>query len=136
MSLEDEIQERLVADTESILEDNLDRVEKLFQLHTDGTINIHADYRDVGPENRILVYLVAQRFAMEGGVAEEQSLETEYFYERMDRANRTIRDDLQNLRDSGLVAKEGQTGHHIIVENLPEILDRIEEDADSADDES
>jgi hypothetical protein len=80
MSLEDEIQDRLVADTESILQNNLDRVEELFQLHRDGTIDISEKYRNLDPENRMLIYLIAQRFAMEGNIAEEDIVDSEFFY--------------------------------------------------------
>lgn len=134
MSLEDEIQDRLVADAESILQDNLDRVEDLFQLHEDGTVSIDEEYRDVDPENQILIYLVAQRFAEEGGLADDDALETEYFYERIDRKERTIRSYLQNHRESGLVTKEGQSSHRIVVENLPQTLDRVESAAEPAGD--
>lgn len=129
MTLEDEIQERLVADTESILADNLDRVEELFQFHSDGTIDINAEYRKVAPKNRILIYLIAQRFAKEGNIAEEDSLATDFFYERFDRAERTIRNDIQGLRDEGLISKDGRNRHRIIVENIPDALDRIETDS-------
>jgi hypothetical protein len=126
MSLEDEIQNRLVADTESVLQNDLDRVENLFQLHDDGTVTINGKYRDANPENQMLIYLIAQRYAKEGRIADEDSLETEFFYERIDRGERTIREYLQNLRGNGLVTKEGKSSHRLIVENLPDALDRIE----------
>ena len=131
MTLEEEIQDRLVADTESILEDNLDQVEQLFQLHSDGTIDINEDYRDVSPENQALIYLIAQRFAKEGNIADEDTIETEFFYERFDRGDRTVREDLQSIRETGLISKEGRSTHRLIVENLPEALDRIEADQNS-----
>jgi len=134
MSLEDEIQDRLVADTESILQNNLDRVEELFQLHRDGTIDISEKYRNLDPENRMLIYLIAQRFAMEGNIAEEDTVDSEFFYERVDRGDRTIRDYLQNLREAGLATKEGRSDHGLIVENLPDALDRLEDAVDSAGD--
>jgi len=134
MSLEEEIQDRLVADTESILQNNLERVEKLFQLHKDGTIDISENYRDLGLENRMLIYLIAQRFAKEGNIADDDAVDSEFFYERVDRKERTIRNYLQNLREAGLVKKEGRSDHRLIVENLPEVLDRLEEVVDSAGD--
>lgn len=135
MSLEDKIQDRLVADTESILQSNLDQVEKLFQLHRDGTIDISETYRDLDPENRMLIYLIAQRFANEGSIADEDTIDSEYFYERIDRKERTIRDYLQNLREAGIAKKEGRSDHRLIVENLPDALDRLEEAVDSAGDD-
>lgn len=126
MSLEDDIHDRLVADTDSILQNNLDRVENFFQLHSDGTINIDGGYRDTPPEIQILIYLVGQRYADEGNIADEDTLKTEFFYKRIDRGERTIREYLQNLRGEGLISKEGQSDHKLVVENLPDTLDRIE----------
>lgn len=135
MSLEDEIQDRLVADTESILQNNLDRVEKLFQLHGDGTVDISEEYRDIGPENRMLIYLIAQRFAEEGNIADEDTVGSEFFYERVDRKERTIRDYLQNLREAGLATKEGRSHHRLVVENLPDALDQLEDAVDTTGDD-
>jgi len=126
VSLEDEIQDRLVADTESILQDNLDRVENLFQLHSDGTINIDEEYREVDPEHRVLIYLIAQRFAHEGGLQDEDTLETGFFYARIDRNESTIRNYLKSLREDGLVSKERQSDYRVVVENLPEAIDRVQ----------
>lgn len=135
MSLEDEIQDRLVADTDSILQNNLDRVENLFQLHGDGTIDINEEYRYVSLENQMLIYLIAQRFAKEGNIADEDTIDSEFFYERVDRNNRTIRDYLQNLREGGLATKKGRSSHRLIVENLPDALDRLRDAVDSAGDD-
>jgi DNA-binding transcriptional ArsR family regulator len=126
VSLEDEIQNRLIADTDSILENNLDRVENLFQFHRDGTIDLHDECRDLAPANQMLVYLIAHRYAEEGGLAEEDTVETEFFYERIDRKERTVREHLQSLRESGLATKEGRSTYRLIVENLPKALDRLE----------
>lgn len=134
MSLEEEIQDRLVADAESILQDNLNQVEDLFQLHSDGTININGRYRDVGPETQMLIYLVAQRFAKEGNLTDEDTLKTDFFYERINRKERTIRDYLQSLREDGMVTKVGRSSHRLIVENLPDTLDRIERAAEESGD--
>lgn len=135
MSLEDEIQDRLVADTESILQNNLDRVEKLFQLHGDGTVAVNDEYRDAGPKNRMLIYFIAQRFAMEGNIADEDTVESEFFYERIDREDSTIRHYLKDLRDAGLITKEGKSHHRLVVENLPDALNRLEGAVDSAGDD-
>lgn len=134
MSLEDKIQDRLVADAGSVLENNLDRVENLFKLHDDGTITLYDDYRDTEPLVRMLIYFVAQRFAMEGGIAEEDTLSNEFFYDRIDRTESTIRNYLQELRDGGFVKKVGKSDHRIIAENLPKTLERIEEGVGDTDD--
>lgn len=126
MTLEEEIQDRLVTKDETILESNLNRVEPLLRLHQDGTISIQSKYRDIEAELQILIYLIGQRFAYEGGLAEEDTLETEFFYEHFNRSDRTVRNDLQNLREEGIITKEGQSKHRLVVENLPDALNRIE----------
>ncbi|RYJ08281.1 hypothetical protein ELS19_17145 [Halogeometricum borinquense] len=130
MTLKDHIQSELVVDEESILEANLERVKPLFDLFNDGTINIAEEYRSLSPENRILIYLIGQRYAFEGELIEDDSIGTQFFYERIDRSDRSIRDYLQNLREDGLLAKPSQGTHQLVAENLPSALERIEDDAE------
>ena len=130
MTLEDDIRKRLVTDDESILSANISRVENLLRLHQDGTINIQGKYRNISAKERMLIYLIGKRFAYEGGLSEEDTLITDFFYEHFNRSERTVRNDLQNLREKKLIKKEGQSKHRIIVENLPDALTQIEEAAD------
>lgn len=126
MSIENKIQDRLVADTESILEDNLESVEKFFRLHEDGSINLSGDLRELKPEKQILAYLIAKRYAFEGGIANSSYLENSFFYDRFDKSKSTIRGYLKNLRDKSLT-RSTEKGQEIIVENLPQsikILDK------------
>lgn len=127
MGLKDKIQDQMVTDHETILESNFERVEKLFRLYEDGTINLEGKYRDLEVKLQILIYLIGQRFAYEGELAESDALGTSFFYDRIDKSDRTIRNYLQELRDEGYVNKEGQSNHRLITENLPDALDEIEE---------
>lgn len=129
MALEDRIQDTLVTDDETILESNLERVQPLFKLHQDGTINIENKFRKLGPRLEMLIYFIGQRFAYEGNLTEEDNLKTDFFYERFDKSNRTIRNYLQELREDGYITKEGQSEHSLVAENLPDALDWIEEKA-------
>lgn len=129
MSLEDKIQENLVTDTETVLESEIDAISEFLQLHQDGTIVIESGYRDISNENQVLVYLIGQRYAYEGGLAESDTLPSSYFYDRFEASDRTVRDWLQDLRESGLITKQGQSDHRIIAENLPNSISRIQEDA-------
>jgi DNA-binding transcriptional ArsR family regulator len=130
MSLENKIQDRLVTDDESILESNLEAVEQLFQLHGDGTININPLYRGISETAEILIYFIGQRYAFEGNLAEDDTLDSDFFYERIDKSDRTVRDYLQDLRESGFITKEGQGTHQLITENLPGALGRIKDEAE------
>lgn len=129
MTLKDKIHDRIVTDDETILESNFKRVENLFRLHEDGTINLEGEYRDLGPKLQILIYFIGQRFAYEGELAESDVLNSSFFYDRMDKSDRTIRNYIQDLREGGYLKKVGQGEHRLIAENLPNALTQIEEAA-------
>jgi DNA-binding transcriptional ArsR family regulator len=133
MALKDKIQDEMVTDDETILESNFERVKQLFRLHEDGTINIEGKYRSIDPELQILIYFIGQRFAYEGELSENESLASSFFYDRMDKSDRTIRNYLQELREDGFIKKESQSQHRLIAENLPDALDKIEEAAGGRD---
>lgn len=127
MNLKDKIQERMVTDDKTILESEFERVEKLFRLHEDGTINLEGDYRNLGPRYVVLIYFIGQRFAYEGELAEADTLPSSFFYERFDKSDRSIRNYLQELRERGYIKKESQGEHRLLAENLPNALNEIEE---------
>ena len=129
MSLEDKIQETLVTDTETVLESKIDEIGEFLQLHQHGTIVIEGEYRDADTEQRILIYLIGQRYAKEGGLADSDTLSSSYFYERFEASERTVRNRLQDLRESGLITKEGQSDHRLVAENLPDSIEHIQQGA-------
>lgn len=126
MSLEDDIKDRFVSDTDSILEDCMDDLDGVFQFHGDGTIDVLGDYRQLDPKNLILVYLIAQRYKFEANMVDDPSLEYDYFYDVLsDKDQSTIRHYFGDLRDDGLIQKTPE-GHQIVVERLRGAIDRIE----------
>lgn len=127
MGLQDEIQNRLVADAESILEESIDSVENFFQLHEDGSINLSADVRKLSSEDQILVYLIAERYAYEGGMSDSPSLGNSFFYDRLNLNKSTIRGYLKDLRDERFV-KGTDNGQEIVTENISRSIDRIKDD--------
>jgi len=129
MGLQDEIQNRLVADAESILEESIDSVENFFQLHEDGSINLSADVRKLSSEDQILVYLIAERYAYEGGMSDSPSLGNDFFYDRLNVNKSTIRGYLKNLRDERFVKGTGN-GQEIVKENIPRSIDRVKDDVE------
>jgi hypothetical protein len=128
MSLEDEINDRLVTDQETILKSEIDRVEKIIQIHQDGTIDIQGPYRKASDENKILAYLVGRYYAAEGGVVDTAAVDSSFFYDRLPVSERSVRRRLETLRDEGLAKKSGQSSHELIAENLPDALNRIEQE--------
>lgn len=127
MSLEDEIRNQFKADAESILEDNLHRAKGLFKYHEDGSIQLSDEVRDASGKIRALVYLIAKRFVYEADDAESTTLNNEYFYDKFDVADSSVRGYLMNLREAKLIRTEGGE-HEVVVENLPQAFDLIEDE--------
>lgn len=133
MNLKDKIQDQLVADTDSILEEHLDSVSRLFKLHKDGSIDLSPAARSLPGESQVLVYLIAKRYAFEGGLVDATDIETEFFYNRFSAKDTTIRGYQKSLRDEGLIRKTGRSTHELTVENLPRSIEKLEERLESSD---
>lgn len=126
MDLSDRIKDEMVVEDSTILESEFDRVTELLDLHEDGTINLSNKTRNLNAELQIMVYFIGQRFAYEGELVDEPLLNSSFFYSRIDKSDRTVRNYLQKLRESGYLSKENQSKHQLLVENLPDALDEIE----------
>lgn len=126
MALDEEIRDRFVTDTETILEAHLDDLEGMFQFHEDGTLELLGDYRELKPQNRILLYLIAKRYKYEGGLADTDAVEYSEIYARFpDKKDSTVRGYFMDLREDGFATKT-EVGHRFSVERLPEAIERIE----------
>lgn len=127
MSREEEIKDRFLADTDSILDDCMDDLDGVFQFHGDGTIDVLGDYRKLDAREQILIYLIAQRYKYEADMDDDPSLEYDYFYDVFgDKDESTIRHYFGDLRDEGLIRKTPE-GHQIVVERLRGAISRIED---------
>jgi len=127
MGLEDRIQEEMYVDTESLLEDEFERAKALFDIYEDNTIALADDVTDLGPTERILTRLVAQQYVAEADDDAVQSLSYDYFYERIDKGDSTVRNYFSSLVDDGLVVKAEEQGEHeLVVERLDDVIDRVE----------
>lgn len=132
MELSDRIKEEMYVDTESLLEDEFERAKELFDIYEDNTIALIDDVADLDPLERILSHLVAQQYIAEANEDEDPSLPYDYFYERIDRGDSTVRNYFGDLVDHGLVVKaEGQGEHELVVERLGDVLGRIESALDT-----
>jgi len=126
MSLKDKIQNQLVADTDSILEEHLNAVSQLFKLHKDGSVDLSQEVIQLPTKIQILAYLIAKRYAAEGGLADSGEIETPFFYSRFSTKQSTVRGYQKELRDQGLIRKTGKSTHELTVENLPLAVEQIE----------
>lgn len=125
MSLEEEIKDRFLTDSKTILQAHLDDLEGMFQFHEDGTIELPDPYRQLHPQDRILLYLIARRYQFEGGLAESDAMPYSEIYEVFPQKDKsTVRGYFMKLRESGF-ARNGDEGHEVVVERLPEAIDRI-----------
>lgn len=131
MGLEDRIEEEMVVDSESLLEEEFDRAAKVFKILDSGSIELRPGYRDLSPKERMLAYLVGQVYAVEGNRTNSPVLPYDFFYTRIDLDDSTIRRHANELEDDGLLTTgESQGEKKLVVENLPRVLDRIEAEAE------
>lgn len=126
MSFEERFREEFKSDAETILEENLDRARGLFKYHEDGSIQLSDKVHEASGETQVLVYLIARRMMHEANVAETPSITNEYFYNKLNVADSSVRNYIMRLRDDGLIiSSDGD--HQVVVENLPRAFDRIDE---------
>lgn len=125
MSLRDEIRNRFQSDVESILEDQLDNAQGMFEFLEDGTIELGNGYREASIEDQILLYIIARRYQHEGELIDTKSVEYPEIYTRFPKKDEsTIRGYFMNLRNDGF-ARKADGGHELVVERLPEALERL-----------
>jgi hypothetical protein len=125
MSFEERFREEFKSDAETILEENLDRASGLFKYHEDGSIQLADEVHEAGGEIQVLVYLIARRMMHEANVTDSPSLTNEYFYNKLNVANSSVRNYIMRLRDDGIIiSSDGE--HQVVVENLPRAFDKIE----------
>lgn len=125
MGLKDRIEEEMVVNTESILEKHFDRARELFELYEDGTIAIAPEYQDSNPKESILIYLIAQHYRFKADRADSTGLPYQYFYDRLDKNDSTVRHYFSDLSDDGFVRTNDEGHRELVVERLPAAMDRI-----------
>jgi len=127
MGLSDRIKEEMYVDTASLLEEEFERAKDLFDIYEDNTVALADDVSELGAEERILTYLVAQQYVAEADEDEDPTLPYGFFYEQIDKTDSTVRDYFSDLVEEGLVAKgEGQGQHELVIERLTDVIGRIE----------
>jgi hypothetical protein len=127
MSLQDRIEEEMVVSTESILEDQFDRANELFDIFEDNTVAITEKYSEVDAKEQILIYLIAQQYLEEADRTDSSALPNEYFYERIDKDDSTIRHYCGDLEDEKLLRTTEEGERELVVEQMPAAIDRITE---------
>jgi len=126
MSLEDKINEKMLVDAESFLEEYFDQANQLFRIFEDGSIDIKSDFENAAWKERILIHLIGQRYAYEGGQADLPTLSYDYFYARLDVDDSTVRSHMNELSDDLMIEKDGHAGEwKLVPDNLPKALSRI-----------
>lgn len=127
MGLEDRIKEGMYVDTESLLDDEFDRAQELFDIYEDHTVAVSESVLATGREEVILAHLVAWQYIAEANDDQTAGLSYDYFYERIDASESTIRGDFSDFVDAGLVRENGEGNKELVVEQLSEALRRIED---------
>lgn len=127
MGLKDRINDEMVVDAESVLDEHFEQGAKLFRIFEDGSIDIEDDFKDAPWREHVLIYLIGQRYAFEGDRVEKPTLAYEFFYGRIDKDDSTIRAYMNELDDDLLVKKHEDSGEwQLVPDNLPQALANIE----------
>lgn len=127
MGLEERINEEMVVDAESFLEEYFDEVRELFRIFEDGSIDVKEKYDKVAWREQVLIHLIGRRYAFEGGKADTPTLPYNYFYARLDVDDSTVRAHMNELDEELIVEKDDESGEwKLVPDNLPKALSRIE----------
>jgi|GEM_PF-3824366 len=127
MGLKERINDEMVADTESFLEEYFDQASELFRIFENGNVVLKDEFEDAPWRERVLIHLIGQRYAYEGEKAEKPTLPYGYFYTRLEVDDSTVRAYMNELNDDLLVEKDEESNEwKIIPNNLPNALSRIE----------
>lgn len=128
MGLDEEIRSRFLSDTETILEAHMDDLEGMFEFHEDGTTELLGRYRKMSPESQILLHFIAERYKFEAGISESDALYAKDLYHLFpDKSDSTVRGYMLTLRKEGYT-RPGDDGNELVVERLPEAIERIEDE--------
>lgn len=127
MGLEDRINDEMVVDGESFLEEYFDDAKQLFRIFQDGSLDVREDFAEAPWKEQMLIHLIGRRYAFEAGKADSPTLAYSYFYARLDVGESTIRHHMNELQEEHIVEKDEETGEWMLVpESLPKSLSRIE----------
>lgn len=127
MELKDKINDEMVVDAESFLEEYFDQASELFRIFEDGSVDIKDEFQEAAWRERILIHLIGQRYAYEGGRAESPTLSYDYFYARLEVDDSTVRAYMNELDDDLIVEKDDEMSEwKLVPDNLPKALSRIE----------
>lgn len=128
MGLEDRIEDEMVVDSTTILEDQFDRAVKIVKILEDGTVELRDDYRNLPVKESLLAYLVGQAYASQTGRVNSSALPYQFFYRRFDVDSSRVRHVANELEDEGLIeTAEGQSDKRLVSENVARAIDRIQE---------
>lgn len=127
MGLKDKVNEEMVVDAESFLEEYFEEASNLFRIFEDGSVDIKEEFEDAPWREKILIHLIGQRYAYEGEKSEKSTLPYSYFYARLEVDDSTVREYMNELKKDLIVKKEEESGEwKLMPDNLPEALSRIE----------
>ena len=134
MGLRDRIQDEMYVNTESLLEEEFERTQKFFDIYEDNTVVLTEGLTNVGSEEQILIHLIAWQYIAEANGDETSGLSYDYFYERIDAGDSTIRGYFSNFVDEGIVRENEEGNRELVVERLGEVISKIESEIGEKDD--
>lgn len=130
MGLKDRIEEKMVVDSDDILDEEFDRANKVIRVLQDGSVQLERDYREMDTENQILAYLIGKRYAFEADRVDEPSTRYDYFYDSIQADDSTIRHKMNDLEDENIVEKDENDKWSLVVDSIDIALDRLLKESD------
>lgn len=113
--------------SESILEERFEDASRLFRIFENGKIDVRDEFEDTPWQNQILIHLIGQRYAHEGGKASSPTLPFDYLCTRVDVDDSTVKSYVTQLDDESIVEQGEQTGQwKVTPAKIPEALSRIQ----------
>lgn len=127
MTLEDRINDEMVADTESLLDAEFDRVNKYVTILEDGSVLVEKG-ENLSWRGELLLLMAGREYAAQVDRVDEAGVEYEFLYSRLDAGESTIRTHMSEMVDSGYVRKDEESGRwRLVPDRLSAALDYVEE---------
>ena len=127
MTLEDRINDEMVADTESLLDAEFDRVNKYVTILEDGSVLVEKG-ENISWQGELLLLMAGREYAARVDRVDEAGVEYDFLYSRLDAGESTIRTHMSEMVDSGYVSKDEESGRwRLVPDRLSAALDYVEE---------
>ena len=123
--LADELRNKLVRDTATIIREETKRAKQLFRFDEEGEIHL-TGASDYGLKSRVLVMLIARQYAKYADFTDEATISTAELAESLGAESKTVSARLSELKDE-YVESLDHGEYRIPGQAISDVLDELEE---------